>query len=84
METVISKETHTKFRMKLEQTQQDYYVFLVPNHLVNESGMIDKKITDNILSNIQMNGSLQDNIVMIDSAFMIIDQEKISDLFSSF
>ena len=48
MERVISKETHTKFRMTLEQTQQDYYVFLVPNHLVNESGIIDKKITDNI------------------------------------
>ena len=48
MEKVISKETHTKFRMILEQTQQDYYLFLVPNHLVNEDGMIDKKITDNI------------------------------------
>ena len=48
MERVISKETHTKFRMTLEQTLQDYYVFLVPNHLVNEDGMIDKKITDNI------------------------------------
>ena len=48
MEKVISKETHTKFGMKLEQTQQDYYVFLVPNHLVNEYGIIDKKITDNI------------------------------------
>ena len=48
MEKVISKETHTKFRMTLEQTQQDYYLFLVPNHLVNEDGMIDKKITDNI------------------------------------
>ena len=48
MEKVISKETHTKFRMTLEQTQQDYYLFLVPNHLVNESGIIDKKITDNI------------------------------------
>ena len=43
MERVISKETHTKFRMTLEQTQQDYYLFLVPNHLVNESGIIDKK-----------------------------------------
>ena len=49
MEKVISKETHTKFRMILEQTQQDYYLFLVPNHLVNEDGMIDKKITDNII-----------------------------------
>ena len=48
MEKVISKETHTKFHMKLEQTQQDYYMFLVPNHLVNEDGIIDKKITDNI------------------------------------
>ena len=48
MERVISKKTHTKFRMILEQTQQDYYLFLVPNHLVNEDGMIDKKITDNI------------------------------------
>ena len=48
MERVISKKTHTKFRMILEQTQQDYYLFLVPNHLVNEDGIIDKKITDNI------------------------------------
>ena len=48
MEKVISKETHTKCRMKLEQTLQDYYEFLIPNHLVNESGIIDKKITDNI------------------------------------
>ena len=49
MEKVISKETHTKFRLKLEQTLQDYYQFLVPNHLVNEYGRIDEKITDNIL-----------------------------------
>jgi hypothetical protein len=55
MEQEISEKTHTKCRVKIEQTLQDYYEFLVPNHLVNEEEMnvIDEKITDLIETRIE-------------------------------
>ena len=57
MEKVISEETHTKCRVKIEQTLQDYYEFLVPNHLVDKDGMnvIDEKITDLITLKVERN-----------------------------
>ena len=34
--------------LEVEVLAKHEFKFLVPNHLVNEDGMIDKKITDNI------------------------------------
>ena len=56
MEKIISERTHYKCRVKIEQTLQDYYEFLVPQHLVGEDGMIDEKITDEITEKVDRTG----------------------------
>ena len=43
-----ANNTHTRFSVEIERTDKRTFDFLVPNHLVNEDGIIDKKITDNI------------------------------------
>ncbi len=42
----ISEKTHTKCRVKIEHISQDYYDFLVPNHLVDKDGEIDERIKE--------------------------------------